>query len=71
VGGERRAAGQVEVAREPRDPAEDGDRAQLEVRALARPLLGELVDLVPHAASLTRSVENLDVERVAGDDELS
>ena len=63
VRGERRAAGQVEVVRQPGDPAEDGDRAQVEVGALARPGLGELVDLVPHATSLTRLVEILDVER--------
>ena len=48
VVGERLPAGEVEVAGQPRDPAEDGDRRQVEVAALARPRLDQLVDLVPH-----------------------
>ena len=49
VRGERLAAGEVEVAGQPADPAEDRDRRQVEVGALALPCLDQLVDLVPHA----------------------
>ena len=64
VGGEGRPPGQVEVPGQPGDPAEDGDRREVEVRPLARPRLGELVDLVPHAAHSTASVKNLDIKIV-------
>ena len=48
VRGEGAFAGQVEVAGEPADPAEDLDGREVEVGALARPRLDQVVDLVPH-----------------------
>jgi hypothetical protein len=43
---ERRTPGQVEPAGEAADAAEDLDRGQVEVSALAPPRLDQLVDLV-------------------------
>ena len=50
VRGERVAAGELEPTGEPADPAEDRDRGEVEVAALAAPGLEQLVHLVAHAA---------------------
>ena len=52
VGGEGVAAGQVEVAGQPGDAAEDLHRTEVEVAALARPGLDQAVHFVAHAASV-------------------
>ena len=62
VGAEGVAAGEVEVAGQPADPAEHLDRAEVEVAALAGPRLDQAVHFVAHGAQSVRSVENLDIE---------
>ena len=59
--GERLATGELQPARQPTDPAEDRDRGEVEVAALAAPGLEQLVHLVTHGRSL-EPVENLDIK---------
>ena len=53
VNASRRARSRWRASR--RDPAEHRDRRQVEVGALARPRLDQLVDLVPHAHQSSRT----------------
>ena len=61
VRGERLATGELQPAGQAADPAEDRDRGEVEVAALAAPGLEQLVHLVPHGRSL-EPVENLDIK---------
>ena len=52
MGFECLTSGQIQASGEATDPAEDLDRAQVEIGTLARPRVNQVVDFVPHCVSV-------------------